>query len=138
MDLELLNKAIDNEKNVKLLHLNILKIEKYKINSLKYLSLNEQIIDEYMKKLKNYIFVDSIDKINLGSYFRWIMLNDKKKELNTGSILLEIKITNNNIILIFKSFFNKKFSIMFDEGIFFQKLNPQEVVLLSAIDYLKS
>lgn len=136
MDLELLEKAIENEKNENIMNLNILKIEKYKLKSLEKLSLPIDVIDNYMKKLKYYIYINSLDKINVGSYMRWIYLNDTNRTLNKGSIILEIKILDNGVFLVFKTCYNKYYTISFDKAVFFQKLNEQELILITAIDYI--
>ena len=137
MNVENLLKALDNEKNSKLLNLTTKKVMDMKLNILKELQLSKKEIIEISKKLKNYMYIDEINELRDGSYIRWISIkNPSKLFLTRGAVLCEIKITDNEIQLICKSFTNSFFSLKMDENIIFQKLTDQEQVLLLALEQL--
>jgi hypothetical protein len=134
---ELLTKALENEKNENMMKLTTKKIEKIKIRVLKQIvKLDNDLIKTYLLKLKDYIYVDSIDNLKEGSYLRWIDVGKTKKELNTGGLLVEVKFVDNETLLVFKNFINRHYTLKFDDLITFQKLNNQELVILLAMDYL--
>lgn len=145
--IELLKRAVDNEKNENMLDITSKKIEHIKYNVLKKMvKINEKYMNECLSKLKDYIYVDTVDNLKQGSYLRWFKINNdnhlkkKKKEevllLNNGGILMDIKITDNDIYLVFKNFNNKHYSLKYNDLITFQKLNNQELIILLAMDFL--
>ena len=137
MDVDILLKALENEKNSKLINLTSTKIKEMKLDILKELHLPNNILIEYMTKLKEYIYVDELDDLNYGSFIRWVPINDMENiHLTTGANLCEIKVTDKGIQLILKSYSKRTFQIKMDECLIFQKLNNQELVLLKALDHL--
>lgn len=139
-NVDLLQKALENEKNENIMKLTTKKIEKIKRKVLEKIVKidNKQTITLYLSKLKDYIYVDSIDNLKQGSYLRWIYHDDAsgKKDLNAGGILTEVKILDNEIQLVIKNFRNKYYTLKFDDLITFQKLNNQELIILLAMDFL--
>ena len=137
---DLLTKALENEKNENMMKLTTKKIEKIKHRALKQIvKLNNDLLKTYLQKLKDYMYVDSIDNLKEGSYLRWFDISDetRKKELNTGGLLMEIKILDDEIHLVFKNFRNNYYTLKYDNLVTFQKLNTQELVVLLAMDYLQ-
>jgi hypothetical protein len=59
-------------------------------------------------------------------------------EIKKGAIFCDVKITDNGVYLVCKSFHRscKHFQIKLDECLVFQKLTEQEKVLLSVMDHL--
>ena len=105
MDVDLLLKALENEKNSKLINLTSKKIKEMKLEILKELHLSNNILSEYMTKLKEYIYVDELDDLNYGSFIRWIPIKDLENiYLTTGANLCEIKVTDKGIYLVLKSY----------------------------------
>jgi hypothetical protein len=141
----LLTKALENEKNENMMKLTTKKIEKIKTRVLKQIvNLDNDLIKTYLLKLKDYIYVDSIDNLKEGSYLRWFDIGDSetnKKKLNTGGLLVEVKFVDNETLLVCKNFVNKfknnYYTLKFDNLVTFQKLNNQELVILLAMDYLE-
>ena len=77
-------------------------------------------------------------ELQIGNYMRWINLNDLENlKLNNGSILCEIKIEN-DIILVFKNYINKHFQINMDENLLFQKFTDQEMIILYALEHINN
>ena len=137
MDVENLLKALDNDSNSKLINLTHTKIKEMKLEILKELHLPSEILIEYMTKLKEYMYVDEMSDLNYGSFIRWIPIKDLDNiYLTQGANLCEIKITDKGVYLVLKSYSKKTFQIKMEECLLFQKLNNQELVLLSALEHL--
>lgn len=139
-NVELFINALNNTDNKEIIDL---KITFDKINNDKKIivenifsnSNNEKILS----KLKNYKLVDELPELKYGSYIRWINIkNQSNIKLTNGGILCDIKIKNNGIILTCKNNVNKIFELNMANNIIFQKLTNQEMVLLSAIDYISN
>tara|TARA_B110000285_G_C15011313_1_gene556599 strand:+ start:251 stop:688 length:438 start_codon:yes stop_codon:yes gene_type:complete len=139
-DVDVLLQALENENNEEILELNSDKIDENKMNSLMDLDLDDETISSIMEKLKNYIAVSDIPDLKAGSFIRWIPLNrlfdNDDIKLTKGAIVCDINICQNGTYVVCKSRFNKYMQIKMDECIIFRKLNSQESVLLSAINYL--
>ena len=74
-----------------------------------------------------------------GSYIRWISLkNPDNLKLTNGGIVCEMKVGDNGIVIVCKNNFNRFFQLNMTETLIFQKLNEEELVLLSALDYINS
>jgi len=137
IDTDVLVKALDNNDNEPILNLTTKKIKEIKMNILKELQLPRDIISEYMKKLKEYRYIDEVNDIKIGAFIRWIPLTDPSYlPLQTGGLVCDIKITDNGMVLIWKNFMNRFYQLKMDECILFQKLSYQELVLLAALDHL--
>ena len=53
-------------------------------------------------------------------------------------MMCDMKIVNNQIQVICKNYRNRFFQFKFDEAVIFQKISPQEKVILSVLDYLNT
>ena len=136
-EIKYLEKAINNENNESLSNLTFDKIERKKKEILSELDFSQEKTNKLLKKLENYRYVEEIPELQIGNYMRWINLNDLENlKLNNGSILCEIKIEN-NIILVFKNYMNKHFQINMDENLLFQKFTDQEMIILYALEHIK-
>ena len=137
MDVEKLLKALDNEENGKLMNMTNDKIKKMNFEILRELHLSRELLVEYMKKLKNYMYVEEMDDLKHGSFIRWINIKDPDNlHLTNGGILSEIKVIDTGVCIVCKSFSHRHFQIQMEECLIFQKLSGQEQVLLSALDHL--
>ena len=137
MDIEKLLKALDNEENKKLLNLTTQKIKDMKLEILKELDLPSTVLIDYMKKLKDYMYVDEMDELRHGAFIRWIVLSDPNNLfLTPGGIICEIKVTDTGMAVVCKNYAHKHFHIKIEECLIFQKMSSQEQVLLSALEHL--
>ena len=137
IDPDQLEKAFNNEENTQLLDLTNKKIENVKIKMLNKLNLSKKQFKEISKKLENYRYIDELPELKYGSFIRWISLkNPEKVKLSNGGLVMEIKIELSGIIIVCKNNLNRFFQINMNENLIFQKLNNQESVLLSALDYI--
>jgi len=135
-----LMQAVENDDNSSILELTNSKVKQEKNNALQQLNLSRETLMDYNKKLKEYRFIDKLDEIQYGQFIRWIPLNItdmSKLRLTRGGIVVDIKIMDETgIHVTCKNNLNHFFQIRFDECIVFQKLSPNEKVLLSVMDYL--
>jgi hypothetical protein len=137
MDIDKLLKALDKEENEGLLNMTSAKIRQINSSVLHELQLSKDYHQELMQKLKAYKYVDDMTDLHVGSYIRWIPLtNPNEIRLKNGSILCDIKITDDGLALVCKGVYHRHFQIKFDENLIFQRLSEQELVLLSALDHL--
>jgi hypothetical protein len=140
LNIEQLLKALDNEDNASVIQLNYEKIAADKNDILQQLHLPKEQLKALIKQVKTYRHVDSIDDLRYGSYIRWISLKnikDKDKiKLTNGGILCHMKELQEDIHLVCKNNIGFLFQLNMSENIIFQKLNDQELVILSALKYL--
>tara|TARA_B100001059_G_scaffold55010_3_gene49616 strand:+ start:1457 stop:1897 length:441 start_codon:yes stop_codon:yes gene_type:complete len=143
MDVETLQQlmeAVENDGNSSILELTNAKVKQYKNNALQQLNLPRDKLIEYNKKLKEYRFIEGLNELQYGQYIRWIPLNITELaqlKLTRGGIVVDARILDETgIHLTCKNSMNRFFQIRFDECMVFQKLTPNEMVLLSVMDYL--
>ena len=146
IDVDKLIDCLDNDSNESLLNLTTDRIKEMNCRIVLELDLDDETTDYFLEKLNGYRYVDQIDELRLGAYMRWIHIpetaNPELIHLNTGAILVEIKTDihdDEQVILVFKSpYRNRYVQIVMDQCIIFQKLSPQEKVLLTVLDHLAS
>ena len=85
MDVDKLLNALDNENNSRLINMDTTQIENMKRDILKELELNDENYNDYLKKLKEYIYIDELNDLKEGGFIRWIQLNN---DANIGSYFL--------------------------------------------------
>jgi hypothetical protein len=133
LNFELLNKALDNDNNEDILQLSNTLIKNIKTRVYLVIGIDDQ--NEIIKidnKLKDYIYIDTIDKLKLGNYLRWF--KNFETQLQQGGFLKEINIANEKINLVMKSITNKTFIVCFNDIVVFRKLSKEEQILLIALE----
>jgi len=131
--------ALENETNSSIMNLTTSKIKEHKNNILQQLQLERNKLKTMHDKLTGYRYCTDMSDLQYGYYIRWIPLKDPENlYLTNGGILCDMKIINNQIQIICKNFRNSFFQFKFDEAVIFQKISPQEKVILSVLDYLKT
>ncbi len=138
IDVVALEKALENDNNSSVSNLNTRKINAEKWRQLQQLGFNQSVLKDYFHKLREYRHVDDLDGLLHGSYIRWIDLkNPENLSLSRGGIICDIKIGQKGVQLLCKTHPNPAmFYVIMDEAIIFQRLTPQERVIISAMDYL--
>tara|TARA_Y100000022_G_C13180477_1_gene343153 strand:- start:99 stop:518 length:420 start_codon:yes stop_codon:yes gene_type:complete len=137
MDLELLQKALENDDNLSIINTNIQKIKTQKNDILQQLGLKKDDLKLYHKKLKDYRYIEEIKDLKYGSNIRWINLKKIENiKITNGAILCDIKIYNKGIALILRGYNNYHITLYLNENIIFQKINDEEKILLKAIEHL--
>ena len=136
MDVNILMKSLENEKNENIFNYTTEKLNKLNTEILKTIDIDDSLMDEYIKKLKYYIYLDEIHCLKEGSYLKWISITSENLNLSKGGIFCKIKIVDSGIILICKGLTNRFFQLKFDDYLIFQRITKQEEVLLHALDIL--
>ena len=137
MDIQLLEKALENEDNLSIIQTNIQEIKQEKNNILQQIGLNKNNLKDFHRKLKNYRYIDNIKDLKYGNNIRWINLKKIDDiKITNGAILCDIKIHDKGIALVLLGYKNKHFTIYLNENIVFQKITTEEEILLQAIKYL--
>ena len=139
-NIDLFMAALNNKDNSELLNLNI---TFEKINNDKKIIIenifNDEKANNILNKLKNYKLIDELPELKYGSYIRWINIkNQSNINLTNGGIVCDIKIKDNGLIITCKNNRNQLFELNMANNIIFQKLSNQELILLSAIDYVNT
>jgi len=130
--------ALENEQNENIMNLTTKKIMELNYDTLKQLLLDKTTMLDYLKKLKDYKYVDEIDELKYGSFIRWIPLtNPENLSLQYSGIICEIKITDNGVFIVCKNHMHRHYTFKMDECLIFQKLTAQEKLILSALDHLE-
>lgn len=137
MDLELLEKALEDDSNYNLIETNLQAIKDKKNNILQQIISDRIILKDYHKKLKEYMYVDSIEELKEGHVLRYINLNNMDKlKLSASAILCRIDMNKKGIAIIVKIFNNKHITLFLDKILLFKKFSNSEKILLNAIKLL--
>jgi hypothetical protein len=140
MNTDKLLKALEDDRNEILLQFNSNTIKEMTLKILKELHLPKRETLDMYKKLRSYKYVDEVNDVKVGTYVRWIQIEDPDNiHLTKGAIFCEFKKTNQGVLsCVCKNFSSsgKHFQISMETNLLFQKLTPQETVLLSALDHL--
>ena len=137
MDSDQFMNALENESNASIMDLTNAKVKSQKNDILQQLQLPREKLKLFHKKLKHYRYCSDLRDIQYGHYIRWIPLkNPEKIILTNGGHICDIQIINNCIHMRCKNNQHRLIQFKFDECILFQKISPQEKVILSVLDYL--
>ena len=91
-------------------------------------------IEKVCLRLSGYQPIDRLCDLRLGRLIRWIKRSGGS--LTNGGLLMDVKIENKGVKLLCKNNMNRLFNLSLEENVIFQKLTPQEEVILSAINYI--
>ena len=139
LDVNKLLLALENDKNASLIKEDLKTIETVKMNMIKNLHLSEKDTQTMLGKLNHYRFVDELPDMKYGSYIKWIRLtNPDVLRLTNGGIVCEMKVGVNGIIVVCRNNLNKYFQVNMSESLIFRKLTEQELVLLSALNFINN
>jgi len=145
MDIDNLTKALNNENNSIFMNLSSKKVADMKKKILSELELSSKKQNKLLKSLEEYMYVDEMLHLKMGSFIRWISISVENMDsfdpeqdlfLTTGAMLCEIKMCDSGVKLCLKNHAHRHFQINLDENLIFQKLTKQEQVLLFALDHL--
>jgi hypothetical protein len=137
LDIDKILKTMDDDKSEYLFGLTSKKIKTMNRRVLKGLNMGKQVTKEWDKKLAQYKYVDTIDEVKYGGFVRWVHLGDSTNlSLLSGGVVCTINVTDEGINITCKNFAHRYFQFSFNECAVFQKLTDQELILLSALDYI--
>ena len=133
IDIEKLLESIENDKNDYLENKTMRDMEKEIYEIVNTLELSSNMKLEYCNKLVGYRYIDSINEIHKGKHIRWI---NKKGNLTTGGLVVDIKFTEKGTHILCKNNMNRFIEIKYDECNIFQKMTMEEQMILMAYDYI--
>jgi hypothetical protein len=90
------------------------------------------------EKLNGYRFVDEVDQLHIGKFTRWIPRYENNPKLAVGGFVTNIDYTDNGILLTVKTWQHQIMKVIFDNCLLYQKLSPDEKLILLAADYISS
>ena len=139
MDVTRLMNALDDDKNESIMGLSTKKITQMNLDILKELHLPRDTTLDYLKKLKNYRYIDELNELKYGSFIRWIPIADPSYlPLHNAAMICDIKIVEDGVLITCKTFMHRHYTFKMDECLIFQKLTSQEQVIISALDHLEN
>ena len=137
MDVNKLLYALDNDSNESIVSLTSKKILEMNFNIIKELHLDNPTTINYLKQLRGYRYVDEVHELKHGSFIRWIPIIDPNYlPLHYCGMICDIKITDNGVIITCKNFMHRHYTFNMEETLIFQKLTPQEKIIIQALDHL--
>ena len=137
MSVEDILQQLNNDTDSNIINLTSRKIKDVKNNMLQKLQIGGGELKNLHKKLKGYRYCSDMNDVQYGYYIRWIPLkNPDNIKLTNGGIIIDIDIINSCVQLRIKNNMNRIFQIKLDECYIFQKITPQEKVILGVLDYL--
>lgn len=134
MEVNKLLHALNNEENLNIIDLDFATIAKDKNDVLQKLQLDKESLKQLHKSLKMYRYIDTVEALHYGAYVRWITLTDPEHiHLRNGGIVCEMKVIQESVHIKVKNNLNRMFQFNMNEVLVFQKLNPQEQIILKAM-----
>jgi hypothetical protein len=162
MDIQALDKALENEENASIMQTSHSEIKKKKNDILQKLQLKGTVLKRMHATLIGYKYIDNIDDLIIGRYVRWISLKRPDHiSLTNGAHVCNIDIQYNaqnddddddndddnqdedneyKIRIRCKVVRNGRpsfFNLNFDENLVFQKITEQEWIILDALAALE-
>mgnify|MGYP001426120279 CR=1 FL=1 len=90
-----------------------------------------------LDKLLDYRYIKNIYELHKGKHIRWIKYGVTPIKLDRGAILSDIKFTNTGTILQCRRYDQKIYQIKMDDHIIFQKMNNEELLLLTIYENIQ-
>jgi len=137
-------RTIENDNNISVLNETFQSIKKSKEDILRSIELRGKLLQEYLKKLKHYRYIENIDQVRLGVFIRWIDLYDDQLLLKNGGTICNIEYNNDSddddvnirIMCNLRNYKKKYFTIPFQKCLIFQKITDQEDLLLHILQHI--
>lgn len=136
-------KALENANNGDVVSLRWDLINKEKNDILQKICIHRKQLKEMNKKLKKYRYINVSPKLKTGSYVRWINLNtpDCNIKLTSGGFVCKILFDSNHknaeATVYVKNNRQKMIPFKTEQSIVFQKINPQEDIILQLSKYIE-
>ncbi|NDH69104.1 MAG: hypothetical protein EBY22_14625 [Gammaproteobacteria bacterium] len=159
MDIQALDKALENQENASIMQTSHSEIKKKKNDILQKLQLKGTVLKTMHATLIGYKYIDDIDDLMVGRYVRWISLKRPDHiSLTNGAHVCNINIQEYDdaddddddddddgdqdckTCIRCKVVRNGKplfFNLNFDENLVFQKITEQEWIILDALAALE-
>ena len=137
IDIDDLLVALDDVDNHSILNMTSEKIKNVKLSALHDLGITNDMVNNMMLTLDNYIYADEIPDLKVGSFIRWISIKDPNNiYLTRGGYICDVNICEKGVYIVMKNQFNKYFQASLNNCLIFRKLSNEEKILLAAMNYL--
>ena len=123
MDIDKLFASIEDECHEDIINISRAQIAKEKNDILQNMHFEGKVVKAYLKKLKQYRYVDEINQIKYGNYIRWFNITDPENiKLGTGAFFMEFKMMDEGCHLLCKTVYHKILQIKLDDCIIFSEI----------------
>lgn len=140
-DKEELTRALNNDRNTSIVEWDHASIMKAKNDILQKLQLSPEGIKALHKKLDGYRYIDKVGDFVIGNYIRWINLEKCSASgeicLVNGAYICDLVPNSRGTTgLLCRTHYRRMCHVNLDVCLVFQKINPQENVILSVLNYI--
>jgi hypothetical protein len=101
------------------------------------LRVSGDMIQPFYEKLTGFRHIDKVYLLHRGKYARWIRNDSAPPKLENGGIVVDTKITDNGVTVLCK-IGNRFTQYRFNDCITYQKLTPDEMLVLTAYTALQT
>lgn len=141
VDIERLLEVAEDERNDYLEDKTMKDIVDEVFDVISALPISKHQIKELCDKLTEYRYVDRICDLHKGKHVRWIRkLNTKTQndyKLTNGAVPVDVKFTDLGTNILCRNYVNRFIEYKFDDCLTFQKLSPDEELILMAYQHIK-
>ena len=101
-----------------LLYMTTSKIKEIKNNVLQKMYLSREELKKYHKSLSDYMYIDELDEIKLGSFIRWFNISKMENlKLTNGGFVIDYKQGKDDINIVCKNVNNRIFTLCMNKSI---------------------
>lgn len=101
------------------------------------LGLTEDILNNCLKRLEEYRYVERVCDLVNGRLTCWIKRGQKPAVIKNGGILMNVNIEKNGVYILCRNFGSHFSKAKFDDCLIFQKMSMEEQLILMANEYLE-
>jgi hypothetical protein len=134
INIEKLLESIESEKNDYLDGKTMKDVTKEIYDIIQGFSIDDDIKKGFCNKLIGYRHVDELHELHKGKHVRWIRNTISDPKLTNGGIVTDIKFLDNGTHVLCMNSLRKFIQYKFDDCFTFQKLSPEEQLILMAYE----
>jgi len=136
LDIDKLLDSLENPSNDYLENKTLSDVTNTVYDKLKDIDIEKEKIEILCNKLIGYRYVDEIFELHKGKMVRWLNLD--KKNLTNGGIVVDIKFLKDGTQILCMNTQNRFIQYKFDNCYTFQKMTPEEQLILMAYENINS
>ena len=136
LDIDKLLDSLENPSNDYLENKTLSDVTNTVYEKLKEIDLEKENIEILCNKLIGYRYVDEIFELHKGKMVRW--LNSDNKKLTNGGIVVDIKFLKDGTQILCMNTQNRFIQYKFDNCYTFQKMTPEEQLILMAYENINT
>mgnify|MGYP001209819337 FL=1 len=136
LDIDKLLDSLENPSNDYLENKTLSDVTNTVYDKLKEIDIEKENIEILCNKLIGYRYVDEIFELHKGKMVRWLNLDNKK--LTNGGIVVDIKFLKDGTQILCMNIQKRFIQYKFDNCYTFQKMTPEEQLILMAYENINS